>query len=152
MTAAISERPRRDPIKQFSVFADNKVGRLNDLLQILAERDLHVLAFASVDTTDSAILRLVVNYPTEARNLLREHGYTFSEVELIGVELVSGADLRKVTCGLVQAEINIHYAYPFIIRPNDNGALAMRLEDNELGAEVIRKQGLRVLDQSDIAR
>ena len=34
----------RDPVKQFSVFAENRVGRLHDLAALLKEHNVHIMA------------------------------------------------------------------------------------------------------------
>jgi hypothetical protein len=52
----------------------------------------------------------------------------------------------------VEAELNIHYIYPFIFRPHGKSALAMHLEDNEVAKNTLETHQLKVLNQSDIAR
>ena len=52
----------------------------------------------------------------------------------------------------MQAEINIHYIYPFLVRPNGRYALAISLEDNELASDTLSRSQLKVIGQEDIAR
>lgn len=110
------------------------------------------MALSILDTTDSSMIRIIVDYPEEAQKLLIEHQFSYVQSELVAVELDSEADIKRVTCALVQAEINIHYTYPFISRPMDKAALAIRLEDNELAADTLSRHQLRVIGQNDIAR
>lgn len=152
MGADITERPRRIPVRQFSVFADNKVGRLNELVQLLAKQGIHILAFSQLDTTECTIMRFIVDYHEDARELLRQQSYAFSEVEVIAVEISSEADLKLITAALVEAEMNIHYLYPFIMRPRGKSGLAINLEDNDMATDILNHKGLRVLDQDDLAR
>jgi len=152
MGSEILQSMRGDPVMQLSVFADNKVGRLNDLVGLLGSHDIHVIALSTQDTTDSTIIRLVLDYPDRAKSLFSEHGYFFTERELVAVEIDAESQLKHVTAALVQAEINIYYVYPFIVRPNGRAALAISLEDNDLAAEVLSNFGLKVLLQSDITR
>jgi hypothetical protein len=140
------------PVIQFSIHADNKVGRLNEIVGLLAVHEVHIMALSILDTTDSSVIRIIVDYPEEAQKLLIEHQFSFVQSELLAVELCSEADIKKVTSALVQAEINIHYTYPFVCRPNNRTALAMRLEDNELAAETITLHQLKIIGQNDIAR
>jgi len=139
-------------VKQFSVFAENKVGRLHDVVSLLAGKDVHVLALCLVDTTDSTIIRLVVDYPELAAPLLTGHGFSHSLVEVLAVEIDTEARLSTVTSALVQAEINIHYLYPFLMRPNGKTGLVLRLEDPELATEVLKRNQVNVLTQHDLAR
>lgn len=140
------------PVIQFSIHADNKVGRLNQIIGLFSVHEVHIMALSILDTTDSSIIRIIVDYPEEAQKLLIEHQFSFVQSELLAVELASEADIKKVTSALVQAEINIHYTYPFVARPNDRSALAISLEDNDLAAETISLHQLRIIGQDDIAR
>ncbi|TVP80318.1 MAG: acetolactate synthase [Puniceicoccaceae bacterium] len=140
------------PVIQFSIHADNKVGRLNEIIRLLAVHEVHVVALSILDTTDSSIVRIIVDYPEEAQKLLIEHQFSYVQSELIAVELSSEADIKKITGALVQAEINIHYIYPFLIRPNGRYAMAISLEDNELAADTLTRSQLNVIGQGDIAR
>lgn len=144
--------PQRRYLKQFSIFADNKVGRLNEIFISLAKLDIHVMAICSVDTTDSSIVRLLLDYWEPGRDYFNQAGLAYSLCEVVAVELDTEADLRRVTCALVQAEINIHYTYPLLSRPQGKCGLVLRLEDNELGCDVLAQSGVKVLDQDDIAR
>ncbi len=152
MFPEVSEKSGADAIIQFSVFADNKVGRLNELVQRLGADDVHIIAISQLDTTECTIMRLIVDYPDEARALFRRHGYAFSETEMVAVQIDTEAQLKFVTAALVEAEINIHYIYSFLMRPGNKTALALNLEDNDLARSVLRTRNIKVLDQSDIAR
>jgi len=139
-------------VKQFSVFTENKVGRLHEIIRLLNERKIHAVALTILDTTDSSIHRMIVDDPDEARQMLLEHGITFSETNMVAVELDSTPDLIKVLTALLEAEINIHYCYPFIYRPHDKSALALHLEDPELASQSLERHGFKVLTQRDISR
>ena len=153
MPSEIITRPGAfEPVVQFSIYADNKVGRLNEIIRLLSEHEVHVMALSILDTTDSSIIRIIVDYPEEAQKLLEEDRFSFVMSELVAVELMSTIELEKVTTALVQAEINIHYIYPFIFRPNNSSALAISLEDNDLAAETLMRHQLRLLGQNDITR
>lgn len=153
MSAEVLRNPGAfQPVIQFSIHADNKVGRLNELVGLLSVHDVHIVALSILDTTDSSIIRIIVDYPEEAQKLLIEHQFSFVQSELIAVELSTEAEIKTVTSALVQAEINIHYIYPFLIRPNSRYALAISLEDNDLAADTLQRNQLTVIGQDDIAR
>jgi hypothetical protein len=66
MAARTTSLPR-DPVKQFSVFAENRVGRLYDLTTLLKDNNVHIMAITVLDTTDSSIIRVVVDDPSTRR-------------------------------------------------------------------------------------
>lgn len=152
MTADTLERPNRKPVKQFSIFADNKVGRLNELIRLLGKNDVHVMALCLVDTTDSTIMRFVFDYPEAAERLLKEQGLAYNVVDVIAVEINTEADIPMVTYALTCAEINIHYTYSTLARPRGKSGLIISLEDNDLAATVLNAAKVTVIDQNDIAR
>ena len=55
------------------------------------------MALSILDTTDSSIIRLIVDYPEEAQKLLIEHRFSYVQSELVAVELDSEADIKRVT-------------------------------------------------------
>src|SRR5947209_2014529 len=118
--------PARQPerVKQFSVFTANRLGRLHDLISLLATHDVHVLGLTVLDTTDSAIIRLVTDDPEQARELLHKNEFAFTESELLVVELVAATELNKMMSALLEAEININYLYSFIPHPHGKSILA----------------------------
>lgn len=152
MTLETSKPGRFTPVKQLSIYSENKVGRLNEVVGILAANKIHILALSSVDSTDSSIIRIIVDYTEQACALFEENNFAFNVVEVLAIEMRSEASLKKVTCALVEAEINIHYIYPFLMRPHGNSGLVIRAEDNDVAIEVLRQHQINVLSQEDIAR
>jgi hypothetical protein len=152
MAKAVLKSRNAEPVKQFSVFTENKVGRLLDVVNVLSDRNVHTLALTVLDTTDSSILRLIVDDPEATRQIFHEQGIMYVETDLLVVELGAATDLPLVLKALLQAEINIHYTYAFVCRPHDKSALAMHLEDTEIGTQVLIQSGFRVLMQRDISR
>jgi hypothetical protein len=151
MAAQTRSRPQ-DPVKQFSVFAENRVGRLYDLTTLLKDSNVHIMAITVLDTTDSSIIRVVVDDPDKARELLVNNDFPYSECSILAIEIADESELKGVLAALLEAEINTHYVYSFIRRPLEQSALAISAEDQETAAQALSKRGFRVLQQSDISR
>ena len=141
-----------DPVKQFSVFCENRVGRLYDLTRLFKENNVHVIALTVLDTTDSAIMRIIVDDPDKACELMVNNDYPYSDSEVLAVEISDESELAVVLAALLEAEINIHYVYSFIKRPEGRTALALSIEDADIAAQSLQCRGLRVLTQRDISR
>jgi len=153
MTDTFTEKKQSgDPVIQFSVFMENKVGRLLEIIKLLGERNIHVMAMTTQDTTDSAILRMVVDDPDSARELMLEHAIAHTETEVLVVELSGPMEVSSLLSVILQAEINIHYIYSFINRPEGRGAIVIHLEDIELATQILIQHSARVLQQSDVSR
>lgn len=152
MAATTIPARQPDPVKQFSVFTANRLGRLHDLIGLLGSHAVHVLALTVIDTTDSAIVRLVVDDPGKARRLLHEHSFAFTESDLLVVELAAATALGGLMSALLEAELNINYLYSFILQPAGKSLVALSMEDNEVGEQGLKRHQFRVLRQADISR
>ncbi len=142
---------RADQVIQFSVFAPNRLGRLHDLIRQLNARNVHVLGLMVLDTTDSSIIRLVVDDPDAARELLVQEGFPFTESYLVTVE-AQPTDLSRLMAALLEAELNINYLYSFIPQPQSKSIVALSIEDNDLAEQALKRHQFRVLRQIDISR
>ncbi len=151
MATATSQVRRADSVIQFSVFTPNRLGRLNDLVGSLASHGVHVLGLMVLDTTDSAIIRLVVDDPDRARELLVKENFPFTEGPLVVVEVAS-TDLNRLMTALLEAELNINYLYALIPHPGGKSLVGLNMEDNELAEQALRRHQFRILKQAEISR
>ncbi|MGB8355639.1 MAG: hypothetical protein WCD79_17200 [Chthoniobacteraceae bacterium] len=149
-TTEKEEGPR---VQQFSIFLKNKVGALLDIVKLLNEQHIEVLAVSVQDSADAAIVRLVVSDPGRVHDLFSAEEVAFSTCDLVVVELKEGAtQLSKMLTALLMAEVNIHGSCPLLTRPRGNAAIALHVEDEECACAVLRSHGFRILSQSDISR
>jgi hypothetical protein len=152
MAASPSTSIAADPLRQFSVFGENRVGLLSELISLFQLNNVHAVALMVLDASDSALVRLVVDDPDRARELLRQNGYACQEADILAVEVSSEADLKRVLAALLEAEVNIHYLYSFIKRPEGKAAFVLRVEDAEVAGQSLNHRGFKVLNQRDISR
>ena len=82
-----------------------------------------------------------------------EKGIPYGVSEVLVVQLKQGAQgLSKCLTAFLQAETNIHFAYPLLIQPDGFAAVALHLEDIEFGESVMEGKGFHILRQRDISR
>lgn len=137
---------------QFSVFVPNRMGRMHGVVRRLASDHVHIMALSVLDTTDSTIFRMVVDDAEGARRILDEHAVPYTENPVLCVEVESEQLLQEVLAAVVEAELNLHYTYPFLTRPGGKSALVMSIEHRDVAEEALRRHQFRVLHQGDIAR
>ena len=148
-----AERTAGPQVKQFSIFLKNKVGALLDIVKMLNEHAVDVLAVSVQDSADASIVRIVVSDPERVQDLFKMLDVAFSVCDLVVVELKESAtDLSKLLSALLMAEVNIHGSCALLTRPRGNCALALHVEDNDCASAVLLSHGFRLLDQSDISR
>lgn len=142
----------QDPVKQFSVFIENRVGRLHELTAMLAKHNVHIMAMTTLDTTDCAIDRMVVDDPERARELLAANNFFFTERDVLAVEFSDESKLQGIFKAFYELEMNIHYVYSFVSRPRGKCGLVLNVEDLDLATQSLSNRGFKVLTQRDIAR
>jgi len=143
---------RAEAVVQFSVFTPNRLGRLRDLVTVLGSHNVHVLALTVLDTTDSAIIRVVLDDPDKGRELFVTHDFPFTESTLVAVEVTSPTELNRLMAALLEAELNINYLYSFIPHPHGTSIVGLSMEDNEMAEQVLKKHLFPVLKQTDLSR
>ena len=140
-------------IRQFTVFLDNRVGRLGMLVRTLEENASRIVGLSIEESADSALVRLICSHPDLSRSLLEKEGFSFGESELLAVELpkTTKQPVLSICSALLAAEINIHYAYPLLVRPR-GPALALYVEDPTLAAQLLIKKGFTLIGESDLKK
>jgi hypothetical protein len=142
-----------EPVDQFSVFLENRVGALCSIVRLVNDSKVEVLGLSLQDAHDATIVRLVVSDPETVETLFIEKGIPFGKVEIVVVELRDGASgLGMCLAALLQAEVNVNFSYPLLMQPKGRPLLAIAPEDRDLAAEVLHSCGFRVLHQEDLSR
>lgn len=140
-------------VKQFSVFLINRAGALLSVVKLLEDANVLVLGLSLQDSVDVTVARLIVSDPETVETIFMEKGIPFGISDLLVVQLKEGAQgLSRCLTAFLQAETNIHFAYPLLIQPDGFAAVALHLEDIEFGASVMEAQGFHILRQQDISR
>ncbi len=146
-TARGFEAPRNT---QFSVFVDNRVGRLLEVIEVFHGKPLVLAGLCVVDSADHAVVRLMTSHADLARRLLERHQLPFSEVNILAVELGEGKTLPEMCRCLLAAELGIHYAYPLLVRPRGLPAIAIHTDDPQLSAQILRRKLFTLLAENDL--
>lgn len=138
-------------IRQFTVFLENRVGQLLEVLKRFEGTGIRVVALSINDAAECAFVRFLVSDADRGREILERSGLTIIESDLVGVELPSGPQpLLRVCTALLQAELNIIQAYPLIVRPHGNPAVAIMVENLELAMETLNAKGFRIITEGDL--
>lgn len=97
---------------QFSIFMVNKPGVLAQLLNVMAEKKINIIAITMMDSVEHGVMRMVGRSGDKIRELLKEMNMQFSETQVLCVSLPNHAGaFADVTNKLSKAHINISYAY-----------------------------------------
>lgn len=139
-------------IRQFTVLLENRVGQLLEVVRRFEGSRVRIVALSINDATECALVRFLLSHPEQGREILERAGLAIIETDLIGVELREGPQpLLQVCTALLQAEINIVQAYPLIIRPHGNPAVALMVDNLEMAMETLSSKGFTMITEGDLA-
>jgi len=135
--------------RQITVFIENKPGRLAEVTECLAARQINIHALTVADTTDFGILRLIVSDVDEAAQILKERGFMTKTTEVVAAAMGHRpGSLHKILRELEALDISIEYMYAFTSRITGYDAIViMRLENQDAVLDRLLGGGMQILGQ-----
>ncbi len=138
-------------VKQISVFLENKCGRLVSVTRTLGRHKINIRALTIADTSDFGILRIIVDQPEKALQVLKEEGFMASVTEVVAVEIPDRpGGLARVLEYLEEAGINIEYLYSFVEKPEEDALILMRMEEPQKAIDIFRSRDVKVVEGPQI--
>jgi hypothetical protein len=133
-------------VEQISIFLENKSGRLAEVTNILAAAGVNIRALSLADTADFGILRLIVDKIDQAKQALKDSGFTLGKTEVLALEVPDHpGGLAEILRTLGKAGINVEYMYAFVQRSLDNAIVIFRFDELDKAIEVLTGAGVRIL-------
>jgi len=136
-------------IKQLSVFIENKKGQLTDATSILFEESIPIKSLLLLDSKDFGILRLIVEKPEVAKEVLAGAGYTARLNEVFAVKV--GEEIGKFhEVAKILSEHNINIMYTYAFRNEKGGVFVFKVdvEDVDRAMEALEEAHLEIADSS----
>ena len=118
-------------VNQISIFLENKYGKLSEILALLAEERIRIIAATVADTSEYGILRIIVSDPQKAYKILKENNVSANLTDVLAIVTSSCAG-------------------SFSIR--EKAILILRTNNRESAREVIRRQNLEYICESDLIK
>ncbi len=126
--------------KQLSVFLANKPGTLAEVCEVLSLDGINIYGMTVSDTTDHAVVRMVVSNPEKALFLLEERGVLVVENNVLLTENLNrpGA-FGDIARKLAKGKINIEYAYLATSPGSKKGLAVLRVSDTKKAQKILAK-------------
>jgi hypothetical protein len=138
-------------ITQISVFLENRKGRLSEVCSMLGQAGVNIRALTIAETESFGVLRMVVDKPSEAADLFRKNGITANLTDVVAAEVPDKpGGLAAVLKTLSDHDVNVEYMYGFVEKNSENALLVFRFDNPELAAQVLRENGLKVIDEKGV--
>ncbi len=138
-------------LRQFTVFLENRVGQLLEVVKRFDGSRVRIVALSISDSGECAFVRFLLSHPEQGREILERAGLALIESDLIGVELPDDSQpLLRICTALLQAEVNIIQAYPILARPRGRPAVALMVDNTEMGLETLANKGFTTITEGDL--
>ncbi|MFZ1936298.1 MAG: acetolactate synthase [Thermoguttaceae bacterium] len=138
-------------IRQFTIFLENRVGKLLEVIRRFEGSRVRIVALSISDMAECALVRLLVSHPEQGREILERAGLAIVESDLLGVEVPSGhSALLEICTALLQAEVNIIQAYPLLVRPRGHAAVALMVDNIEIAQDTLINKGFAMITEADL--
>lgn len=138
-------------VEQISVFLENKSGRLGDVTRTLAGNEVNIRALSIADTADYGLLRLIVDHPERATEVLTGEGFTVTATEVLAIEVPDRpGGLAGIIDILASKGLNIDYMYAFVGSSGENAIVIFRTEPVDKAIEALKEGGARILTGDEL--
>ena len=137
----------RKVVRQLSVFIANESGRVSEVTGLLGQHGINIRGFSVSDTAEYGILRLVVDRPDDAMDVLKAGGFTVRIDEVICIDLpdVPGG-LAGVLKIVADAGVNIEYVYSLV-----STFVVVNVADVDRALHLLGDRPVRLVSQEEIA-
>lgn len=140
-------------IKQISVFIENQPGKLSEVTQVLGENGIDMSALSLADTTDFGILRLIVDDPERAADVLRAHHFIVKLTDVVAAVMDDRpGGLTAILSLLAEANVSVEYLYAFVGNRDGHAVVVMRTDDPEATLAALAAHHVNVLAPKDVYR
>jgi hypothetical protein len=139
-------------VTQISVFLENKKGRLFEVCHLLGRAQVNIRALNISETADYGVLRLIVDRPFEAFNVLRENNIVASHTDVVLVEVGDRpGGLASILRVINASEVNLEYMYGFFERLPDKAMLVFHFDRPDEAIQMLRRNRIRICSLADLS-
>jgi hypothetical protein len=143
----------KEPVRQFSLFLENRVGALLGVVRLLQANQIELLGHSLQEVAELTLLRIIVSYPDSASTLFMERGIAHTSTEVVVVEIKEGNEgLTRCLLALQEAEVNVRTSYGLSVRPGLYPLIAMHVDEPDTAAEALNRSGFNVVQPDELIR
>ncbi len=134
-----------------SVFLENNPGKLEKITTILSDNGINLRAMSLASSGDFGVMKLLVDDPDKAFDVLKENKIAVTKRQIIGVVVdnVPGS-FNKLLLTLASNKINIEDCYGFLLSNGTTAAIVLEIENYPDTAKLLCDKGFDVLSSEKI--
>ena len=116
-------------IKQISVFVENKKGRTSAIIDALGNAGIDISALSLADASEFGILRLIVDNPDKAKEVLNNIGVVVRISDVMAVKIPNKpGGLSETLTKINDKGLNVEYMYAFVGNDGDYATFVFKTD------------------------
>lgn len=137
-------------VREISVFAENKPGKIEKITGVLAKEGINILAISIASTNGFGIIKFIVDKMELAYQKLKESGFTVSLNEVLAIEMKDRpGQIHEIAQILLRNEINMENAYVFVEETRKQAYFIVQVKDIERAKRLLEKENLKLYDEGE---
>ncbi len=146
----------RLPIKQVSVFLDNKPGALSDVIEHIDKFQIKIFALSIADAGEFGLIRMITEDPDRAIKNLEDADFILAKskknTEVIVVLITENGKVSEIAKLLADEGLNIEYAYSSAVLIDGKLAVVLRVNDLDKTEKILLKNSIPILTLEQIKK
>ncbi len=123
-------------MKQLTIFIENRLGRLEEVTEILSKNNINIICISLADTSDYGMLRMIVSQPAKACEVLSEAGFSSMLTDVLAVKIPHHfGTLKNLSGALSENKLDIKYMYALM--SGENASIVIKTSDDEKAQKVL---------------
>lgn len=139
------------PIKQLSLFVENRPGSLSKVCQVLKENKINISTLSLADTREYGILRLLIQEHERARTVLEKAGYVVKETDVLALTVPDHpGGLADTLAILDKHALSVEYMYAFTYGRSNKAIIVFRFENPEKAVELLKDESIELVRAEEL--
>ena len=144
------------PIKQVSVFLDNRPGALSEVIKHIDKFQMKIFALSIADAGEFGLVRMITEDPKKALKDLEDSDFILAKsnknTEVIAILITENGNVSQIAKMLGDENLNIEYAYSSAVLIDGKLAVILRANDLDKAEKILRKNSIPTLSLNDIKK
>lgn len=144
------------PIKQVSVFLDNRPGALSEVIEHIDKFRMKIFALSIADAGEFGLVRMITEDPERAVKDLEDADFILAKSkknsEVIAILITEGGKVSEIAKMLADEDLNIEYAYSSAVLIDGKLAVILRVNDLDKAEKILRANSIPILSLDEIKK
>ena len=139
------------PIKQLSLFVENRPGSLTTVCRVLKENRLDIKTLSLADTQQFGILRLLIKEYDVAKAKLEAAGFVVKLTDVLALTVPDRpGGLAEILESLDKHNLSVEYLYAFTFGREGKAIIVFRFENPELALSELKSEPIEFVRSEEL--